>query len=480
MAESLSRSSAPFRPTRSFQFGLMVLAIAGGLVLWGVLVLLNPRNRVFFGWQAAPAPVDVVETETSVVPDVPVRPTGPPFDVADLPTTLRPPVSASDPAALVETPTGAGATSPTSTDRAADQPPSELGRQIDRLWGLALTKLDDAEQQRLRVTLSQVRLGEPVTEEAGGDLRALVGWLDQWWAETFLATEVDTAPSPAGDNDPRQTRQRADAVRLVEGLRTHWETAKLGLSQFSRGNSVNADERQALRRLSDAADRFWLDGIRDGTIIRHRERHIWFRLIEALDHLPDGTLEAATTVPVTPLELRTTPDVHRGGAVAIRGKARLGFYLPASDRADGIEGYYIVWVYPTIEPKSPVVLYLLAPPESFPPLANRAATGEMTQLDDRPIEAVGVFFKDFEYLSGAGAAAAPLILARTANSNSPPEFHGALDIGVPDGNQVVAIVIGSLIGAVGLVWWIWWRTNTTAALNVSRRLPPPVPPQKSS
>ena len=168
-------------------------------------------------------------------------------------------------------------------------------------------------------------------------------------------------------------------------------------------------DRAALDAVEQVFDRLAWEAVEDDTVHRAPEQHAWYRLFKTLQDTSAHDIAAASLGPVSFLQLFRQPDSFRGKIVTIRGRARLGYRVPAPQNDFGIDRYYVLWLKPRGGQLSPYVVYTLELPDGFPELREKST--DRTELDEA-VEIDGYFFKRLAYRARDGINTAPLLLAR--------------------------------------------------------------------
>lgn len=191
--------------------------------------------------------------------------------------------------------------------------------------------------------------------------------------------------------------------------------------------------------------------VRDHTVFRAAESAAWFHLLGVLNEADEAALEKASLGPVGFVQLYEQPDTYRGKLMTLKGVARraLDFQAPANEY--GIEKYHQIWLQPDGGPDSPIVIYALDLPASFP--SSRIPGSNKPRDIYEPIEVTGFFYKNWAYGTGTQILSAPLLAAKTVQWKPPVVAEPP----VPATASSLSAILGAgaALGllAAGLVYW---------------------------
>jgi hypothetical protein len=150
------------------------------------------------------------------------------------------------------------------------------------------------------------------------------------------------------------------------------------------------------------------------------------------------------------------PDVYRGQAVTIKGRALQESVKPAPKNSLGITDYHQLIVAPIGGGDFPVTVYALDLPPGFPRGGNLGVD----------VSIAGLFFKNWSYPYDGGMGISPVIVAKTFDwasrvrraANRPPRNPAPVAIGA-----VVAVAC-----ALVLVVWVARQTRRPATADSER------------
>ncbi len=190
-----------------------------------------------------------------------------------------------------------------------------------------------------------------------------------------------------------------------------------------------------------------LASIRDDTPSTRDEQPISLRLMDILRHTDAATLRKASLGPVTYAQLFRQPEQYRGQIVSVAGVVRRVNLIELPENEYGIRQYYQVWLWPTDNPSSPIVVYCLELPRSFP-------TGMET---NEQVEVTGFFFKRWAYQAQDTLRTAPTILARSLQWDRRPMLATK-----PAETWALPLAIGvAALMAIFTAWLVYVRTRLT-------------------
>jgi hypothetical protein len=330
-----------------------------------------------------------------------------------------------------------------------DSPPHTSPLQVakrDR-WSRLRDELGLPEKSRLQQVLKTARGGPMLTEDERPSWGSTLQKLDVRWRE--LGGEATAALAPLPESE------KAEWSRVLEQLDATWNNdLRPLLAAAGSGQALTAPQQATLMELQRLLDDLALADIRDNTVIRSVEGDAWFRFFEQLQATSPSSLKAAAIGRIGFLQLFKQPQVYRGKLVTVRGDVRLGYRVAAQANHGGIEGYYVYWLKPAGGPNRPMVIYALETPPGFPALADKELGQPPTELDE-PAEFTGYFFKNWAYPAQDNTRLAPLLLARA------PEWQPvtAPQRSLPSGRAVVATVLASVVFAVALACFVYYKSQ---------------------
>lgn len=153
-----------------------------------------------------------------------------------------------------------------------------------------------------------------------------------------------------------------------------------------------------------------LDGIRDDAPSTRDEEACSLQLLEILNRTDSATLDKASIGPVTYAQLFRQPSQYRGQLVTVTGIVRRANRIDLFPNEYGIKVYYQIWLWPSDNPSSPIVIYCLDLPKGFPTGMEFVEQAEVT----------GFFFKRWAYLAKDALRTAPTMLAKTLDWQKRP------------------------------------------------------------
>lgn len=153
-----------------------------------------------------------------------------------------------------------------------------------------------------------------------------------------------------------------------------------------------------------------LDGVRDDAPSTRDEEACSLQLLEILNRTDSATLDKASIGPVTYAQLFRQPNQYRGRLVTVTGIVRRANRIDLFPNEYGIKAYYQIWLWPSDNPSSPIVIYCLDLPKGFPTGMEFVEQAEVT----------GFFFKRWAYLAQDTLRTAPTMLAKTLDWQKRP------------------------------------------------------------
>ncbi len=162
--------------------------------------------------------------------------------------------------------------------------------------------------------------------------------------------------------------------------------------------------------LFPGVDEKLLEAITDNTRFRDEENPAWFNLLGVLRRADESDLRRAAIGRVSWLQLNEQSHEYRGELVTVQGTIRRAHRVAAAKNDEGIDGYYQIWLQPDDNPKQPIVVYCLQPPEAFPTGMELVECARVT----------GFYFKRWLYLGKEDLQTAPVLLAKTVDWQEKP------------------------------------------------------------
>jgi hypothetical protein len=191
--------------------------------------------------------------------------------------------------------------------------------------------------------------------------------------------------------------------------------------------------------------------VRDHTVFRAAESDAWFHLLGVLREADEAALEKASLGPVGFVQLYEQPDTYRGKLVTLQGVARRAFDLQAPPNDYGVEKYYQIWLQPDGGPDSPIVIYALDLPASFP--GSRVSGSSKPRNIYEPIKVTGFFYKNWAYGTGTQILSAPLLAAKGVNWKPPVAVERTTRPAVSSLPAILGVSAALGLIAAGLVYW---------------------------
>jgi hypothetical protein len=346
-----------------------------------------------------------------------------------------------------------------------DQPEdARLGRTRSDAWSRVVRRLASDDDERLRTLLHAVRQGKRIDEETLHYWPDILEQLDAGW-DAYLQDAFQYLIDARGQLTDMQRGAWQSAVQKLEN---EWRQDLLPALADAGRDELTENERRRLIALEEELDRIDLAAVRDNSVFRTAERHVWFRLLEKLDEQSLEELEGASTGRVGFIQLFDQPKEYRGKLVTVRGTAHMAYRVQAPKNRAGVTHYNVFWIAPAGGPNSPICVYSLEVPSGFPEIKDKDRDRTTTPLDV-DVEFTGYFFKRWAYRAQDGLRVAPLVLAKTPRWTAPPpsiaeptpasQFTIALYI---FGAAAVAVTI-SLIA----YWQGQWRSAKKRAYETS-------------
>ena len=153
-----------------------------------------------------------------------------------------------------------------------------------------------------------------------------------------------------------------------------------------------------------------LRAVRDDAPSTRDEAACSLRLLDILNRTDPEAIQKASEGPISYAQLFRQPNQYRGRLVTVSGVVRRVNPLDLPNNEYGIEKYYQIWLSPTDNRVSPIVIYCLHLPKDFPIGLDVSEEAEVT----------GFFFKRWAYKATDAIRTAPTLLAATLQWHKRP------------------------------------------------------------
>jgi len=160
--------------------------------------------------------------------------------------------------------------------------------------------------------------------------------------------------------------------------------------------------------LAPGVDPELLVDVRDRVPFNAEEAEAWYQILKMLEESPPGAFKKHSVGEITFAQLLSQPEVYRGKAISIVGKAREATRIDPPENDAGISVLYKIGIQPSRGQNEPIIAYVTELPEGFP-LGGRI-------FEDVEFEAIS--YRVYPYVApgkeGIGVSrTAPLVLAKT-------------------------------------------------------------------
>jgi hypothetical protein len=284
-------------------------------------------------------------------------------------------------------------------------------------------------QERRRLLVLILMLGIVVVLIGRASDPALWRWFDM-----VLSPPQDAGASTLIDN-------RLDAAAQSEGILIKGE----GGSGNGKDEGAAKSKKQSTMASVGPRD---FEAVRDDTPSTRDEQACSLRLLDVLNKTNPEALSQASLGPVTYAQLFQQPNQYRGRLVSVSGVVHRANRVKLFPNDFGLKEYYQVWLWPSDNPSSPVVVYCLRLPKGFPTGMEFAEEAKVT----------GFFFKRWAYQAKDVIRTAPMLLAQTLQWQkrpvmAPPEPAETWPISL--------VVCGAALLAMLAAWYVYVRTRPT-------------------
>jgi hypothetical protein len=216
----------------------------------------------------------------------------------------------------------------------------------------------------------------------------LIGWVQNPEIRKWLDL---TGAHPTGGSSGTFIDNRLDAVPRRQ------DTAEEAFLMPSGRPSTNTETADSLFPGLTLQE---FEVVHDNEPSKHDEQAVSLHLLDILNRTDPQTLKKWSLGPISYAQLFQQPSQYRGRLIDISGTVRRANWLELFPNQYDIKGYYQIWLWPSDNPASPIIIYCLRLPKGFP-------TGmEITEQ----VETTGFFFKRCAYQAKDTIRIAPEIL----------------------------------------------------------------------
>jgi len=186
--------------------------------------------------------------------------------------------------------------------------------------------------------------------------------------------------------------------------------------------------------------------IRDNSLSSRQEQACTLHLLDILNKTDLETLCKASVGRVTYAQLFRQPDQYRGRLVTVSGIVRRVHRIKLFKNDYDLQEYYQIWLFPSDNPSSPMVIYCLQLPKRFPTGMDLAEEVEVT----------GFFFKLWAYQAKDAFRTAPTLFAKTLQWQKRPVMTTKKPL---DAQWIILVVALAALSAILTALYVYLRTK---------------------
>ncbi|MCA9195889.1 MAG: hypothetical protein KDA87_00060 [Planctomycetales bacterium] len=257
------------------------------------------------------------------------------------------------------------------------------------------------------------------------------------WRWLWQLTPTETAPVDQ-NVDTRAPDQAGPATTEASNADSFTTPLVLPIA----GTPANAENRDG--SASPLIDATRLTEIQDDTVFQAREAEPWFYVLECLKRTSEAEVQANSVGRIGFAQLFQQTAELRGQVVEIHGSLRRIVEKQATQNQMGIDRYWQCWIKPEGATNSPVVVYCLDLPDGLTPAVEMQV----------PVTCFGVCYKRWPYQAQEEMILAPVLLAKTMQSQQNPSVAGRE---LPSRTTVLGMLVASATIALIVVVWVFKR-----------------------
>ena len=240
----------------------------------------------------------------------------------------------------------------------------------------------------------------------------------QFHSNTLLG--ATTEPSPFNPT------QRAALLKATANLQQWWteQVRKTFANPFDQPGEATGDIAGEIQQLIDALA---VSRIEDNKSFRRSGELAWYRMYQQIKHMRNeyGNLDRLSFGATSFAQLYRQREFQRGRLLTVKGNVRQAYKVSSVANPLEIDEFYVLTIR-VRDDDSPVIVYCLEAPSSFPNVPNKDPNGDTLLLNQNDeIKLTGYFFKIWAYSTPEGTYTAPLIVADTfkwiADTGKSPE-----------------------------------------------------------
>jgi len=290
------------------------------------------------------------------------------------------------------------------------------------LWGNILDDLEGAGALEFLALVDDLAVGNPVKDTLKEQWHSLFEAMDEKYRQFHSNTLLGATTEPS----PFNPTQRAALLKATANLQQWWteQVRKTFANPFDQPGEATGDIAGEIQQLIDALA---VSRIEDNKSFRRSGELAWYRMYQQIKHMRNefGNLDRLSFGATSFAQLYRQREFQRGRLLTVKGNVRQAYKVSSVPNPFEIDEFYVLTIR-VRDDDSPVIVYCLEAPSSFPNVPNKDPNGDTLLLNQNDeIKLTGYFFKIWAYSTPEGTYTAPLIVADTfkwiADTGKSPE-----------------------------------------------------------
>jgi len=276
------------------------------------------------------------------------------------------------------------------------------------LWGNILNDLEGTDALEVLVLVDNLASDEPVNDTLKERWHGLFETMDEKYRQLHSNTLLGATTEPS----PFNPAQRAALLTATANLQQWWtgQVREILINPFDQSGESSVAIAGEIQQLIDALA---VSRIEDNKSFRRSGELAWYRMYQQLRHMRRefGNFARLSFGATSFAQLYRQREFQRGRLLTVRGNVRQAYKVSSVANPLGIDEFYVLTVRVRND-DSPVIVYCLDAPDSFPDVPNKDPSGDTLLLNQNDeINLTGYFFKIWAYSTPEGTYTAPLLVA---------------------------------------------------------------------
>ena len=336
------------------------------------------------------------------------------------------------------------------------------------LWGNILDDLEGAGALEFLVLVDDLAVGNPVKDTLKEQWHSLFEAMDEKYRQFHSNTLLGATTEPS----PFNPTQRAALLKATANLQQWWteQVRKTFANPFDQPSEATGDIAGEIQRLIDALA---VSRIEDNKSFRRSGELAWYRMYQQIKHMRNeyGNLDRLSFGATSFAQLYRQREFQRGRLLTVKGNVRQAYKVSSVANPLEIDEFYVLTIR-VRDDDSPVIVYCLEAPSSFPNVPNKDPNGDTLLLNQNDeIKLTGYFFKIWAYSTPEGTYTAPLIVADTfkwiADTGKSPE-ESQTSTSLDDFPTWLVFTIAGIV-AIGVCGYVFTTSRRQSLATLAQR-----------